>query len=151
MDPFREMDREVHLDPGNGRELPGAEGRAEQQLGYGALIRLDCDSSPVGTGAKVSQLYKHPMLGDTWRLVNHTARAWTKTKRGYSQIKRESNWVYNRVVSNRMNLLGRPFMVVVDHKPLLPLYNGLGRPKQDRVDCHGMKLEAYRIEMKWEY
>ena len=96
-------------------------------------------------------MYKHPMLGDTWRLVNHTARAWTKTKRGYSQIKRESNWVYNRVVSNRMNLLGRPFMVVVDNKPLLPLYNGLGRPKQDRVDCHGMKLEAYRIEMKWEY
>ena len=79
MDPFREMDREVHLDPGNGRELPGAEGRAEQQLGYGALIRLDCDSSPVGTGAKVSQLYKHPMLEDQLPPVITMKMLWWET------------------------------------------------------------------------
>ena len=49
-----------------------------------------------------------------------------------------------------MYLLGGPFTVVMDHKPLLPLYKGSGRPKQARVDCHRMKLEAYRFEMKWE-
>ena len=79
VDPFRVVDREVHLDPGNGRELPGAEGRAEQQLGYGALIRLDCDSSPVGTGAKVSQLYKHPMLEDQLPPVITTKMLWRET------------------------------------------------------------------------
>ena len=31
----------------------------------GRPTRLDCDSSPVGTQATVSQLYKHPELGDT--------------------------------------------------------------------------------------
>ena len=34
------------------------------------------------------------------------ARAWTKTERGYSQIKRGSNGIYNGMVSNRMYLLG---------------------------------------------
>ena len=69
---------------------------------------------------------------------------------GHSQIERESNWVYNRVVRKRMYLLGRPFMVVVDHKLLLPLYNGMGRTKQARVDWHGMKFKAYGFKMKWE-
>ena len=40
--------------------------------------------------------------------------------------------------------------MVVDHKSLLPLYNSSGRLKQARVDCHRMKLEAYRFKMKWE-
>ena len=40
--------------------------------------------------------------------------------------------------------------MVVDHKPLLPLYNGMDWPKQARVDRHRMKLEAYRFKLKWE-
>ena len=31
----------------------------------GRPTRLDCDSSPVGTQATVSQLHRHPELGDT--------------------------------------------------------------------------------------
>ena len=101
----------------------------------GRPTRLDYDLSPVKTQAMVSQLYKHPKLGDTWRPVNHTAGAWTQTERGYR---------------NRMYLLGGPFMVFVDHKAMLPLYNGMGRPKQARVDQHRMKLKANRFKMKWE-
>jgi hypothetical protein len=33
--------------------------------------------------------------------------------------------VYHGVISNRMYLLGGHFIVVVDHKPLLPLYNDM--------------------------
>ena len=46
--------------------------------------------------------------------------------------------------------MGRPFKVIVDHKLLLSLYNRMGRPKQARVDCHRMKVEAYRFDMKWD-
>ena len=60
----------------------------------GKPTRQDCNSSPVGTQAMVSQLHEDPELGDTWGPVNHTARAWNKTER-------ESNGIYNRVVSNR--------------------------------------------------
>ena len=42
-----------------------------------------------------------------------------------------------------MYLLGTKFEAMVDHKPLLPLYNTLKRPKQMRVDRHIMKLAGY--------
>ena len=55
----------------------------------GRPTRLDSDSSPVGTQATVSQQYSHPEQGNTWRPVNHMARACNKTERGNSQIERE--------------------------------------------------------------
>ena len=116
----------------------------------GRQTSLDCDSSLVGTQAMVSQLQKHPKLRDTLRLINHRARAWNKSERGYIQIERESNGVCNGVVSNRMYLLGQPFMVMVDHRPLISLYDRFGRPMQSRVGHHRIKLEAYRFNMKWE-
>ena len=78
------------------------------------------------------------------------ARSWNQTEKSYSQIKRESNGVYCRVVSNRVYLLGGSFMLVVDHNPLIYLNNGMGRPKQARMDRHRMKLKVYRFKMKWE-
>ena len=36
---------------------------------------------------------------------------------------------------------------MVDHKPLLPLYNNPKRPKQMRVDRHRMKLAGYRFHV----
>lgn len=69
-----------------------------------------------------------------WRPVAHTARAWTEPEKRYSQIEKESLALYSRVVSNKMYLLGSKFEAVVDHQPLLPLYNRPARPKQMRVD-----------------
>ena len=46
-----------------------------------------------------------------------------------------------------MYLLGVKFEAVVDHKPLLPLYNNPKRPKQMRVDRHRMKLAAYDFKV----
>ena len=47
-------------------------------------------------------------------------------------------------------LLGTKFVVVVDHKPLLPLFNKVTRPKQARVDRHRMKLAAFDFEVVYE-
>ena len=49
-----------------------------------------------------------------------------------------------------MYLLGTKFVAVVDHKPLLPLYNKVTRPKQARVDRHRMKLAAFDFEVVYE-
>ena len=57
-----------------------------------------------------------------------------------SARERESNGVYTGIVTKRMYLQGTTFKVVIDHKPLVPLYNGESRPKQPRVDRHLMKL-----------
>ena len=112
--------------------------------------RVYSDSGPEGTQATVAQLYQHPERGETWRPVHHTARAWTTVEKSYSQIEKESLGLYSGIVSNRMYLLGTKFEAVVDHKPLLPLYNKVTRPKQARVDRHRMKLAAFDFEVVYE-
>ena len=58
--------------------------------------------------------------------------------------------LYSGIVSNRMYLLGTKFVAVVDHKPLLPLFNKMTRPKQARVDRHRMKLTAFDFKVVHE-
>ena len=105
--------------------------------------RLYSDGGPEGCQATVAQRYDHPTEGTQWRPVAHTARAWTEPEKHYSQIEKESNALMTGIASNRMYLLGQKFEAVVDHKPLLPLYNTVRRPKQMRVDRHRMKLGAF--------
>ena len=108
--------------------------------------RLYSDGGPEGAQATVAQKYDHETAGTQWRQVTHTSRAWTDTEKRYSQIEKESNALHTGMVSNRMYLLGTKFGAVVDHKPLLPLFNSPKRPKQMRVDRHRMKL-AYDFKV----
>ena len=109
--------------------------------------RLYSDGGPEGGKATVAQAHQHETEGTQWRPVAHTARAWTVAEKGYSQIAKESNALMTGMISNRMYLLGIPFEAVVDHKPLLPLYNIPRRPKQMRVDRHRMKLMAFNFKV----
>ena len=112
--------------------------------------RLYTDGGPMGAQATVTQMYHHESAGVQWRPVAHTARAWTETEKRYSQIEKESNALYTGMVSNRSYLLGTEFEAVVDHKPLLPLYNNPKRPNQMRVDRHRMKLAAFDFHVLHE-
>ena len=109
--------------------------------------RLYSDGRPQGCQATVAQRYGHPEAGEQWRLVAHTARAWTDTEKRYSQIEKESNALYSGIISNKTYLLGTHFTAMVDHRPLLPLYNTPRRPNQMRVDRHRMKLAAYDFKV----
>ena len=109
--------------------------------------RCYTDGGPEGAQATVAQQYDHPGHGEQWRPVAHTARAWTEAERRYSQIEKESNALLTGIISNRTYLMGVKFEAVVDHKPLVPLYNSPGRPKQMRVDRHRMKLAGYDFEV----
>ena len=100
---------------------------------------LYSDGGSEGCQATVAQRYNHPSEGTQWRPVAHTARNWTKPEKHYSQIEKESNALMTGIASNRMYLLGQYFKAVVDHKPLLPLYNtektqaDEGGPTQDET------------------
>ena len=109
--------------------------------------RLYSDGGPEGAQATVAQRYDHPEKGEQWRPVAHTAQAWTDCEKQYSQIKKESNALLTGVSSNKTYLLGLNFKAVVEHKPLLPLYNNPKRPKQMRVDRHRMKLAGYSFSV----
>jgi hypothetical protein len=112
--------------------------------------RLYTDAGPEGAQATVAQRYQHETAGETWRPVAHTARAWSDVERRYGQVEKESNGVHTGIKANNMYLAGTDFEVVVDHKPLVPLYNKDTRPKQARVDRHRMKLAQYSFKMVYE-
>ena len=113
----------------------------------GRETRIYTDGGPEGAQATVTQKYRDEQLGEQWRPVAHTARAWTETEKGYSQIEKESNALCTGISANRPYLLGKNFQAAVDHKPLLPLYNKINRPKQIRVDRHRTKLAGYKFEV----
>ena len=54
------------------------------------------------------------------------------------------------IKSNKMYLYGTNFEVVVDHKPLVPLYNSCNRPAPVRVDRHKSKLLAFDFKVVYE-
>ena len=107
--------------------------------------RLYTDAGPEGTQATLTQAYEHLREGTIWRPVTHTSHSWTEPEARYSQIEKESNGILWGVTQNKMYLLGTDFEVMVDHHPLLPLYNSEGRPTQVRVDRHKTKLAQYNF------
>ena len=111
--------------------------------------RVYCDASPYRTQATVAQRYEED--GEVrWRPVANTARSWSEVEARYGQVERESNRVLHSITSNKMYVLGQEFVCVVDHKPLLPLYNQLKRPIQARVDRHRMKLAQFNFKLVYE-
>ena len=80
----------------------------------------------------------------------NTARSWSEVEARYGQMERESNGVLHSITSNKMYVLGQEFVCVVDHKPLLPLYNQLKRPIQARVDRHRMKLAQFNFKLVYD-
>ena len=111
--------------------------------------RLYVDSSPVGTQATLAQLHQIKD-SEAWRPVNHTSRSWTPVEARYGQIERESNGILTGMLMNKMYTLGAQIEVVTDHKPLLPIYQAAGRPRQLRVDRHRTKLLPFNFTVTHE-
>ena len=117
----------------------------------GRHTRLYVDHGPGGVAATVAQRYEDEKTGDVvYRPVHHNSRALTETEAKYGKVEGESLAVAFGVKSNRTYLYGSKFEVVVDHKPLVPLYNSVARPSPIRVDRHKSKLLAFDFTLVYE-
>ena len=58
--------------------------------------------------------------------------------------------VLSGCMSNKQYLYGPKFEVIVDHKPLVPLYNSPNRPAPVRVDRHKSKLRGFTFKVTYE-
>ena len=113
--------------------------------------RLYVDEGPAGVAATVAQEYNvdgvdHPV----WRPVHHTSRAKTKCEQNYGKVDGESLGLLTGIKSNRMFLYGTSFTVVVDHEPLVSLYNSHSREVTVRVAKHKSKLLAFDFKVIYQ-
>ena len=56
--------------------------------------------------------------------------------------------VYSQIMTNRRYLYGIKFVVIVDHEPLVTLYNSKGSPLPVRVAKHISKLGGFNFKVK---
>ena len=84
----------------------------------GKRTRLYVDHGPEGVASTVVQLH-----GRDWRPVLYTGRSLKDTEKRYSKVEGESLGVLTGIRTNRKYLYGTKFEVVVDHQPLVSLYN----------------------------
>ena len=82
--------------------------------------------------------------------MNHSSRAKTVVEMKYGKVDGESLGILASIRSNKMYLYGRPFQVIVDHKPLCNLYNQHSREVMVRVAKHKSKLLAFSFDVIYQ-
>ncbi|XP_070382840.1 uncharacterized protein [Dermacentor albipictus] len=110
-------------------------------------LKLECDASARGIGAVLFHT-----IGSTNRPVGFRSRTLTKAERNYPQLEREALALVFGVTKFRDYLLGREFVLVSDHQPLL----GLLRPDRQtpamaaaRIQRWALYLGGYRYKLEY--
>ena len=104
--------------------------------------RISADASSFGLGAVLMQQYPN----NQWRPVAYASRAMTPTEQRYAQVEKEAlaiTWSCERFLQY---LLGLPFEIETDHKPLVSL---LGYKPIDELP---LRIQRFRMRMmKYTY
>ena len=113
--------------------------------------RIYVDHGPEGVAATVAQRYeKIGEKEEVYRPVAYNSRSLKEAEKSYSKVEGESLAVLSGIMANRQYLYGTKFEVVVDHRPLVALYNSPNRPAPVRVDRHKSKLRSFRFKTVYE-
>ena len=83
-----------------------------------APTKISADASAYGLGAVLLQ-----EAVSAWRPVIYASRSLSDTERRYAQIEKEAlavTWACSKFANY---ILGRPFLIETDHKPLVPIYS----------------------------
>ena len=126
-------------------------GRVLANFEQGRKTRVYVDDGPHGLGATLAQKYDitgidHPV----WRPVAYASRTKTTAELNYGKVDGESLALLFGIKVFKMYLYGIQFEVVVDHKPLLALYNGHSKDRPARVERHISKLGSFDFEVTYE-
>ncbi len=103
------------------------------------------DASPVGLGAILTQNSK---AGGT-EVTQYASRALTPVEQRYSQTEREALAIVFGCERFSLYLLGKPFVVVTDHKPLVPIFNNRQFNPPARIQRLSLRLQQFNFTLKY--
>lgn len=107
---------------------------------------LYVDGSPVGVGAVLTQKDEK---GDTTPIY-YASKSLSPTQSRYSQLEREALAVFWAIRRFDLYLRGKSFIVVTDHKPLLPMFNNPTSKPPARIEKWILNLQQYRFQIQYE-
>ena len=103
------------------------------------------DASPTGLSGILVQRDKH----DHTYIIGYGSRSLTDPETRYSQTEREVLAVSWSVQHYHLYVYGNPFTVIMDHKPLVAIFNKPNsRPPLIQRWC--LKLQPYKFVVKYE-
>ena len=111
-----------------------------------SATELLVDASPVGLGAMLTQRNANNVTS----VVALASRALTAVEQRYSQTEREALAITWAVSHFHLYLYGGPFMVITDHKPLVPLFNNSNAKPSLRLERGILTLQAYDYTVQYQ-
>lgn len=111
-----------------------------------ADTKIATDASLYGLGAVLLQ----ETTESQWKPVAYASRSMTETERRYAQIEKEALAITWGCEKFSTYVLGRPFLIQTDHKPLIPL---LGSKQLDNLPPRVLRfrLRLTRFQYSIEY
>lgn len=108
---------------------------------------LECDACPDGIGAVIS----HDVGVGVRRPIGFLCRVLTEAEKKYSQLEREALALVLGVSKFCQYLLGKPFTLLTDHKPLVGLFHpdrAVPVMAAARIQRWALQLNAYGYVIK---
>ena len=101
-----------------------------------------CDGSPYGVAGILTQVDPH---SSRRKVVAYASRSLTDAETRYGQIEREALAIHFSLLKFNIFLLGKPFKVQTDHKPLVHMFNNPKTQMPYRIERIRMKLQGFKF------
>ena len=110
-----------------------------------ADTKIVVDASPVGVAAMLIQVQNK----GEHKVIVYASRRLSETESRCSQIERECLAVYFGCVRFQMYVLGKPFVVCSDNKPLMHIFNNVMKTAPFRVERMWLRLQGFRFKVEY--